>query len=73
MVFVSQLPIFLSGAIVVESVFTYPGIGYWLLKAVEEKDFPVVLPVCATLVLIVCLANILRDILHVLIDPRLRS
>ena len=46
----AQFPILLSGAIVVEMIFTYPGIGHWLLLAVENKDFPVIMPVCSVLV-----------------------
>ncbi|HIA12984.1 TPA: ABC transporter permease [Candidatus Poribacteria bacterium] len=70
--FVSQVPLLLSGAIVVEVIFTYQGIGHWLFVAVQYKDFPVILPACALLVIFVCLANLVRDFFQYLIDPRLR-
>ena len=69
----AQFPILLSGAIIVEIIFTYPGIGHWLLLAVEKKDFPVVLPVCSVLVILVCGVNILKDSIQLLVDPKLRS
>jgi len=71
--FVSQVPLLLSGAIVVEAIFAYQGAGYWLFSAVKNKDFSVVLPACAILVFLVFIANILRNFLQYLIDPRLRS
>lgn len=70
--FVSYFPLLLSGAIVVEVVFTYEGIGYYIFSAVRAKDFPVVLPACALLVFLVCVANICRDSVQYLVDPRLR-
>ena len=70
--FVSQVPLLLSGAIVVEVIFTYQGLGHWLFVAVQHKDFPVILPACALLVIFVCLANLIRDFFQYLIDPRLR-
>ena len=70
--FVSQVPLLLSGAIVVEVIFTYQGLGHWLFVAVQYKDFPVILPACALLVIFVCLANLVRDFFQYLIDPRLR-
>jgi peptide/nickel transport system permease protein len=69
----AQFPILLSGAIVVEMIFTYPGIGHWLLLAVENKDFPVIMPVCSVLVVSVCTANIIKDLIQLSVDPKLRT
>lgn len=71
-IYCAQFPIMLSGAIVVEMVFTYPGIGHWLLLAVKNKDFPVVMPICSVLVVLVCTANLIKDLIQFSVDPKLR-
>jgi len=62
-----------SGAILVEIVFSYPGIGYVLFAAVNNDDFPLMQGVFLVITLAVLLANILADVFYVLLDPRTRQ
>lgn len=62
----------LSGAVVVESIFSRPGIGSVLVKAVNSQDLPVVVAVVTLVAVFYVVANLLVDIAYTLIDPRVR-
>ncbi|HET9309626.1 MAG TPA: ABC transporter permease [Actinomycetota bacterium] len=62
----------LSGAVVVEAVFTRPGIGHILVNAVGSQDLPIVVGVVVLIAVFYVLANLLVDIAYALVDPRLR-
>jgi peptide/nickel transport system permease protein len=62
-----------SGALVMEIVFSYPGIGYNLVQAVQNKDFPLMQAIFLTITFAVLVANLVVDILIVLFDPRARA
>ena len=68
----STLGAAVGGAIFIESVFNWPGMGLMLVNAVEARDYPVIM--AATLVVGACVlaANILTDIAYALIDPRIK-
>lgn len=61
------------GAIVIESVFTLPGLGSMLLLAVSQRDMIVVQGVVMMLVFLVLVINALVDLSYLMIDPRLRA
>ena len=61
----------LSGAVVVEIVFGWPGVGRLLLRAMQDRDVPVVLGVFLLTAATVILANLLVDIVSARIDPRI--
>ncbi|KAB1645025.1 ABC transporter permease [Gulosibacter chungangensis] len=63
----------ISGAVIVESVFSRPGIGKTLIDAVGSRDLPVVTGVVVLVAAIYVLANLLVDLLYALIDPRLKT
>lgn len=62
----------LSGTIVIETVFAYPGMGYLLVQAINARDFPVVQGVVVLLTVMVILANLFADIMHGWLDPRIK-
>jgi peptide/nickel transport system permease protein len=62
----------LSGAVVVESIFSRPGIGSVLVSAVNSQDLPVVVGVVTLVAVFYVVANLLVDIAYTLIDPRVR-
>ncbi|GAA4423464.1 ABC transporter permease [Georgenia halophila] len=62
----------LSGAVVVEQVFTRPGIGQLLVEAVGAQDLPVVVGVVVLVAAFYVVANLLVDLAYVLVDPRIR-
>ncbi|TQM11121.1 ABC transporter permease [Pseudonocardia kunmingensis] len=61
-----------SGAIVVEVVFGWPGIGQLLLSSMQNRDAPIVLGVFVIVALTVVLANLVTDFLYAFLDPRIR-
>lgn len=62
----------LSGAILVESVFAWPGLGRLAFEAVSRRDTPVLLGVLLLVSISVIIANLLTDLVYRLIDPRIR-
>lgn len=62
----------LGGAILTESVFAWPGIGRYIVGAVSSRDYPVVQGSILFIAFIVCVINLLVDIIYVFIDPRIR-
>jgi len=62
-----------SGAILVEYVFNYPGVGYMLLQAVSGEDFPLMQALFLLITVAVLLAILAADILTALLDPRTRA
>jgi peptide/nickel transport system permease protein len=68
-----QLATLLIGAVVVERVFTVPGLGSLLLDGVANRDLLLVQGIVMTLVVAVLTINFLVDVLYAVIDPRLRG
>ncbi len=63
----------LAGAVVVESVFSWPGVGRLLVVAVSNRDLAVVQTILLLVALTMVSANLIVDLLYGLLDPRLRS
>jgi peptide/nickel transport system permease protein len=61
----------LSGTIVIEAIFIWPGIGYYAVQSIESLDFPSVMGITILFTVSVILANLLADILYAVIDPRI--
>lgn len=70
--FAMSLGFVVGGALVVELVFAYPGMGFTLLKAVQGRDYPLMQGVFLMITLAVLAANFIADICYVLLDPRSR-
>jgi peptide/nickel transport system permease protein len=71
--FAQALGFVVSGALLVELVFSYPGIGYVLLNAVNNEDYPMLEAIFLIIVLAVLAANFIADLIYVLLDPRARQ
>jgi len=63
----------LSGAVIVESIFSRPGIGNVLVTAVSSQDLPVVVGIVTLVAVVYVLANLLVDIVYTVVDPRLAA
>lgn len=63
----------LSGSLLTEIVFAYPGQGYLLVQAVRNQDFPLLQGLFLSIVVAVLLANALVDVAYVSLDPRVRG
>jgi peptide/nickel transport system permease protein len=67
-----QVGLLLSGAILTETVFAYPGIGSWLQQAIADRNYPVIQGGILFVAIIVVFVNLLVDISYGLINPRIR-
>lgn len=68
----ASVPALIGGAIFIESIFGWPGIGRLLLSGVEARDFPVIIGITFVLAIVTLLANLITDVTYALIDPRIR-
>ncbi|MDN5360329.1 MAG: peptide/nickel transport system permease protein [Thermotogaceae bacterium] len=71
-VFGLQIASILAGTIIIESVFSIPGIGRLLLYSVQRRDLPVVQGVVIWMAVVTILINFIMDMVHMTIDPRIR-
>ncbi len=67
-----QLGSLLAGAFLTETIFSWPGIGHWLVQSVGRRDYPVLQGGIMLVALVVMLLNVVLDFLSGLINPRLR-
>jgi ABC-type dipeptide/oligopeptide/nickel transport system permease component len=67
-----DLGVLMGGAILTETVFSWPGVGREIFLAVGQRDWPVVMGGVIIIVLIVMIVNLLVDISYALLDPRIR-
>ncbi|MEJ2240055.1 MAG: ABC transporter permease, partial [Gemmatimonadales bacterium] len=67
-----SFPILLSGAVLVESVFGWPGLGRFLVGAIGNRDYPVVTGAAIVAASMVVVGNLLADLLYHVVDPRTR-
>lgn len=63
----------MSGAVLTETIFAWPGIGRMLVEAINNKDFPLVQGTIMTFALTYALVNLVVDVLYAFLDPRLRT
>lgn len=67
------LPMLITGGVITETVFGWPGVGPYFIKAIQGLDYPVVMAVMVLSSTLVILGNLISDILYVVIDPRIKS
>ena len=72
-IFAIQIGNLLGGAVVIESMFSWPGVGRQLLEAVSARDYPVIQAILMLSLVVFVVLNILTDLLYGVFDPRLRS
>jgi peptide/nickel transport system permease protein len=71
--FTIALSLVVAGQILVEIVFNYPGIGFHLYDALGKLDYTLVQGIFVVITLVVLAANLLADVVYVMIDPRARQ
>jgi peptide/nickel transport system permease protein len=65
--------VMITGAVIVETVFSWPGIGRLAYESILSRDFPVVQTVVLVITSLFIIANLVVDLLYVVVDPRMRS
>lgn len=68
-----DIGLFMSGIVVVESVFGWPGIGQLACQAIQRVDIPVIMDVTMVSATAIVLGNLIADLLAPLIDPRIKT
>jgi len=67
-----QVGLLLSGAILTETIFSWPGVGNWLIHGVQSRDYPVVQGGILLIATIVITVNLIVDTLYGVVNPRIR-
>lgn len=67
------LPTLVTGAVITETVFSWPGVGPYFIKAIQGMDYPIIMVVLVLSSTLVILGNLLSDILYCVTDPRIRK
>jgi peptide/nickel transport system permease protein len=67
-----SLPELLSGAVITETIFQWPGMGLLAMRAVNSRDYPLVLGVIIVTAAMVLISNLVADLFYAIADPRIR-
>ncbi|EOS74404.1 hypothetical protein C819_03157 [Lachnospiraceae bacterium 10-1] len=67
-----EIPVMFGGAVIVEQIFSWPGLGLMTMSAITSRDFPVIMGVCLLSAIVVLIANLITDILYALVDPTIQ-
>ncbi|HWI81212.1 ABC transporter permease subunit [Ramlibacter sp.] len=68
-----QVGVLFTGAILTETIFSWPGVGKWLIEAINRRDYPVLQGGMLLLGVVVMLVNLLVDVTYGIINPRIRQ
>jgi len=66
------LPVLLSGSVLVETIFAWPGMGRLIVDAIFQRDYPLVMATSFVAAAMVVIGNLLADVLYAVVDPRIR-
>jgi len=67
-----QVGVLMAGAILTETIFSWPGIGKWMLDSISRRDYPVVQSGLLIIAFMIMIVNLIVDLLYGLINPRIR-
>lgn len=67
-----QIPMLFGGAVIIEQVFSWPGLGLMTMTAIMGRDYPVIMGVCLLFAVVVLVSNLITDILYALVDPTIQ-
>jgi peptide/nickel transport system permease protein len=70
-VFALELPVLISGAVILEEIFSLPGMGQLMFQSLEARDQPVIMGVTTLAAIVTLLGYLTADILYVIVDPRI--
>lgn len=66
-----EFGVLLGGTVIIETVFSWPGIGRFTYERMLERDYPMIIGSLTFYVLILSLVNLVVDLLYVVLDPRI--
>jgi peptide/nickel transport system permease protein len=62
-----------GGSVFIETFFVYPGLGYYLVQSVNQRDYPVMMGCFLLITIAVVVSNLIVDLIYPLVDPRIMS
>ncbi len=68
----TYLPNLLGGAVFIESIFGWPGLGRLFLEGVGQRDYPLIMGLTLILAILILIANLITDVVYAFVDPRIR-
>jgi peptide/nickel transport system permease protein len=68
----AELPLLFGGMVVIESIFSWPGIGLLSIRAIFQRDYQIVMAINMMGATLMVLGNFLADLLYVVVDPRIK-
>jgi peptide/nickel transport system permease protein len=68
----AQLPILVGGAVVEEQIFALPGVGRYLIDAINRRDYPIISGVNLIIATVILMANLFIDLVYAWLDPRIQ-
>ena len=66
-----SIPFMIGGSVVVEKLFSWPGLGSLMVNSITSRDYPVIMGISVIIAIVVLLTNLLVDILYAYLDPRI--
>jgi peptide/nickel transport system permease protein len=70
-IFALELPALIGGAVIIESIFSLPGMGQLMFQSLDSKDEPVIMGITFLAAVVTLLSYLAADILYVVVDPRI--
>jgi peptide/nickel transport system permease protein len=70
-IFTLEIPGLIGGAIIIESIFTLPGMGHLMLQSLDAGDYPVIMGLTLLIAIVTLVSYLLADILYAVVDPRI--
>jgi peptide/nickel transport system permease protein len=67
-----EASVILNGAVVIETLFGWPGVGVLLIQAIERRDLPLIEASVITIAVMIVTVNLIVDLAYTLLDPRVR-
>ncbi|MEX0912542.1 MAG: ABC transporter permease [Gemmatimonadota bacterium] len=67
------LPYLLSGSVLIETIFAWPGMGRLIVDSIFQRDYPLVMATSFIAAALVVLGNLIADVLYAVVDPRIRT
>lgn len=67
-----QIPALFGGAVIIEQVFSWPGLGLITMNAIMSRDYPVIMGVALLTAVVVLIANLITDIIYAMVDPTIQ-
>ncbi|MGV8845308.1 ABC transporter permease [Tessaracoccus sp.] len=67
-----QIPMLLGGAVIIEQVFSWPGMGRFAIDSITNRDYPSLMGFVMVIAIIVIISNFVADVLYSIVDPRIR-